>query len=626
MSNPASRKTKPTTFEAAKAHLQEVARHPDSLQCSSRVLDDLYVELNKNTDPDVRLELVKLISELLFVYQGDTAPIIRLSRRVIEELSFDDIYSSELKIDFNAGLGSPVSDITILTLELLRKASASRQNIERFCADYPDLLFEVIKLFLSNEVIGVGQEALKLLEDFIISDCSYNHGAPSGFCRALFDNREIYRYIYETCSLKHGEDRSVRAKSIAQGRLIDLLAKLATVNWELFSTSHIPDIENEFSCQSLLDFAVNHMVDHEDYLIELAYLQFLSYLLTSQSPLKYSEKDSASLLFLKSCGVHQKMLKNYLDSLNPDWELPSFLRKPVQQYVAEYARGYPQDFLSQPDDELSHLLERLQRGLQIPTVAWAHGPVPSGDLNILASLPRVLLLKHEKLLNTIPSDPLNDEALDMLAYVFHGPEPRKKHAQEMAEDEPSASFKKEAAAARVLYLRYVNNHPDLWKRVAEAINAPVMRQRAVSAVQFVHAMLQTNWHSCSGDKGRNGIDAAIPSDSEVAQMLGVPANTSFPSSGLWALVEPSIITLVLPQLLNPCPPSSAPSHRLEDSGWAIERTKIDVIKRLTMQVREEVNKGHSELEDLLAQLEQWRRPGNVPLRPVTTAEVSTMGA
>jgi hypothetical protein len=301
---------------------------------------------------------------------------------------------------------------------------------------------------------------------------------------------------------------------------------------------------------------------------------------------------SPALEFLIASKLHAKTVNYYLDHSLLDPATVKFVSGPVMAYISQYALLYPNHLLRAPQSFLDKMLSRIIQSFTIPSAQWAHGPIPSGDLNILASLPRVMLLEAgARSLNpllSIPSKPLNKDTLNTLARVFHGPlTPKESQSDnQTTPDQNLTSPQAEAAAARVLYLLYLNEHPDIWNNVVVVADILAMPDIALAAISSIKAVLTANWEVVTSDDSSALVSSSrfrVPTEAQVSR-LGPAARGTLPASGLWALLVPPALTVVLPYLFKP-PQTYANSVAggagdTESAVWRIATAKFDVLVAL----------------------------------------------
>lgn len=566
----------PSSYPAVTSHLDQIQRDP-STALDVSLLDKLKLQLTENTDPSVGKTILSQISQLLPVLQEDVNPITSLGTRAATYLTFAQLRSVEPPINFIAGFKVPSPPINLLALSLLAKAGQAPSEAA-IVAGEPELVASLVELWLSTPSTAVSQAAFDaiwaLLEIDVVSalesgeDEHDKRGFPEGqglVWRRFFNDRRVYGLLFSMCSLHEDGSLTKREKTIAQGRLMDFLAKSGKRRWDLISTPHIADIEAKYQSTSLLHFAACRIVDTSDVLMHMTLLNFFRELLAVDAPglltrsfvQSTSTLSSPALDFLISMGLHSQVLNYYLDESHLDPVDVLYLSNPIMAYVAEYARLYPNHLLQGPQSLLGAILLRIRKALAIPSSQWALGPVPSGHLFILSSLPRVLLVnvcgQDLDPLPLLPTRPPNKEVLDTLGRIFHGP--LKTDVPNLMElnssGKTATDWRREAAAARVLYFMYLNSHGDLWSDVLNAAGILAMKEESLAALSFMKALVTANWQTLTPEMVAHHVSQfPLPSEEQLARQFPSEQGV-LPSSGAWVVLTPPALTTVLPYLFSP---------------------------------------------------------------------------
>ncbi|CAI7619978.1 unnamed protein product [Penicillium palitans] len=634
----------PSTFDAVKSHLAQVQENP-STALDIPLIDKLKLQLVESTDPAVPATLLSQIAVLLPVLQEDPTPITTLGIRATAYFTFTDLQSIDPPINLVAGFKAPSPPINLLALSLLAKAGQKYSEAAVVAGD-SDLVASLVELWLSTSSGEVAQAALDTLWALLEVDVAnhlengeYKHTGDESHTgqgllwRRVFTDKDVYGLLFGLCSLESDAPGglSKRERTLAQGRLMTLLVKAGKLRWDIISTSQVPEIEAKYQSSSLLHFTTCHMVQVSDVLMHMTLLNFFRELLEIDGPglaarssvQSTSTFSSPALDFLVEHKLHSQVLTYYLDESKLDSVDLLYLSGPVMAYVARYAEMYPNHLLQNPSTLLDGIISRINRSLAIPTAQWAHGEVPTGHLAILASLPRVLLVEAGKHaanpVLAIPTNPPNGEALDVLAKIFHGPL-RTRLTDSMnlnTSGSTPTDWDHEAAAARILYFHYVNQHPTFWDNVVGAADVLVMKDIALSAITFMKAITTANWKpSPSASANANSPRFQLPSEESLGQ-LSPATNGFFPTSGAWAVLTPPALTTLLPYLFKP--PRSYADFVGGGAGdsqsvvWKVATAKHDVLVALHSRLQE--TDGQVEgFEDIMRTLQQRVNEG--PWGPV----------
>ncbi|KAK2765831.1 hypothetical protein FQN52_001568 [Onygenales sp. PD_12] len=646
----------PPSFQTVKDHLDRVIQDP-STPLDVPALDKLQAELIAGTSQSVSFALLTQVSKVLPILQEDPSPVTSLATRAASYLTFTQVQSIDPPLNLLAGIKAPSPPINLLTLSILAKAGDSPTDAAIIGANQA-LVIALVELWLSIPETSVAQKAFDVLwsllevdhvrgydNEILVDGNGVNQIKGQGLVwRRIFNDRDVYALLFSICNLDSPEQPgqlSRREKTVAQGRLMDLVIKAGTLDWHSITASHFPDIESKYQSSNLLSFAASQMVDPDDILLHMTHIHFLRELLRIDAPgLRQRAKvrthsapqfSSPSLQFLLSSGLHTKILDYYLDPAILDPASAPFLSGPVMGYISQYAILYPNHLLQQPQSFLDKLLGRIAEAFDIEPIKWAHSTVPSGDLDVLASLPRVMLLeaetRHINPLQAIPSRPVNKHALDTLGRIFTGPPTVESPSGAVPDplDQNPTSPRAEAAASRVLYFRYLNEHPDLWGNVVAAADVIAMQDNALAAIAFMKAVLTANWVVVAPNESSNPLTNTrfgVPNEDQLAR-LGPSAPGKLPDSGVLALLVPPALTEVLPYLFK-APQTYANfvaggAGDTESAVWRIATAKFDTLVALQAEVRK-AGGALEGFEDIIRTLNRrvadgpWGRPSQIGSR------------
>jgi hypothetical protein len=610
----------PSSYPDVKSHLDQVTVDP-STPLQVPALEKLQVELTASTDRTIPAALLSQIALVLPVLQEDPTPVTDLAIKSSQYLSFTDVCSLEPPVNFIGGIKAPSPPINLLVLSLVRKAGESSSDAA-VVAGNPELVVSLVELWLSTDNTTVAQAAFDVILSLLEADHAKQprngnrtNGGQSGdddsggqglMWRRIFGDKNVYGLLFSLCSLSNvGQPGQLtkREKTISQGRLMDMLAKVGSLDWPVIVESHFVDIESLYSCHNLLDFAVSKMVDTDDVLMHMTLINFFRDIIRIDAPGlqsrssapedNHSSFSSPPLDFLVSKDLHKRVIGFYLDPSTLDPIDINYLAGPVMAYVSQYVQDYPNHLLQNPQSFLDKILCRIDQSFAIPSAQWAHGPVPTGDLNILGCLPRVMLVqatnRSRNPLLSIPSKPVSKDVLDTLGRVFHGP-PRSIRSQSLV-DLPEGiltDVHSEVAAARMLYFLYLNENPSLWANIVAAADIVSMQDVALASIAFIKAILTANWEVPT--EGGSSMDRfRLPTEADISR-LGPASEGTLPTSGLWAILTPPSLTIVLPYLFK-APQTYANyvgggAGDTESAVWKIATVKYDVLVSLHGALKE----------------------------------------
>ncbi|QKX60954.1 uncharacterized protein TRUGW13939_08100 [Talaromyces rugulosus] len=616
----------PSSYEAVTKNLEAILADP-ATPFDVPAMEKLKLEITRNTDASVPASIITQISQVLPILQEDPTPLTTLGIKAMAFLTFSDIQAVDPPVNLIAGIKAPSPPINLLALSLLAKANGSTGDAA-IIAGNSELVATLVEVWLSTSTTEIAQAAFDVLWSLLEVDHANNEDAenyPSNtggqglLWRRLFSDKSVYGLFFSLTSLVSDDQAgqlSKREKSVAQGRLLEFIAKAGTLRWDLISNSHFPEIESKYQSHSLLHFAACRMIDTSDVLMHMTLLDFIRNFIQIQAPgpnisrrdPSASQFSSRALDFLVKENLHQKILGFYLDSSQVDPIDITFLDSPITAYVAQYSQLYPNHLLQNPREVLDRILARIHRSFSIPSAQWAHGQVPTGDLAVLASLPRVMLVEANRRslnpLQAVPSSPPNKDSLSTLARIFHGP-PRNSGG------EPSDNIHKEATAARVLYFAYLNDHANFWKDVAASADVVAMPDVALAAIALIRAVVTANWNTLSTEQaGLINANSAFTLPSEPELTSNGPG--LLPTSGSWAILTPPALTTVLPYLFKP-PLTynnfvAGGAGDLESVVWRIATAKYDTLVEFHAALKNSAIQEDGS-EDIIKTLEQRIRDG-----------------
>ena len=501
-------------------------------------LDDKYAdrELPELIDEPRRDILLNQLSDLLPALQQDPTPVINLINVLILPTTYDftRVLAIRPPVDFAAGFSSPLTSINLAVLSLLEKATYRKSDID-IVAGKADVVAALIKLWLCTQDTAVAERAQDVIVRLLLADEGEKTMSNSGIMdeglmwRRILRDRDIYGSIFSICSLSTAGQEgplSRMEKTISQARLLDILLKIDSIP---VRTSQIPEIEQRFGIENggLLHFAALCMVDYEDdVLMHMTLIDFYANYL--------GVGNDFALRFLRNNGLHARSMAYYLEPEKQDPQDVTFFHSSSAKYLSTYCSTFPQDLLSSPT--ANHILSRITQSLEnISSSQWAQGKIPKHDLQVLVSLPRVMLMPSGQALSPlflIPVRPANPDALAALAHILHGDD-------EVIEEQ---------AAARALYYLEMEHHRDFWKRVVATADTVAIKESAISALGLIGAIISAKWSQLPDTEVSGSTPYNLPSERALERKCRAE---SLPRSGIEAILTQPALGIVIPYLMRP---------------------------------------------------------------------------
>ena len=480
--------------------------------------------------------LLNQLSDLLPTLRQDPTPATNLINVLILPTTYDftRVLSIRPPVDFTAGFSSPVTSINLAVLSLLEKATYRKSDID-IVAGKADVVAALIKLWLCTQDTAVAGRAQDVIVGLLLADEGEKTMSNSGIMdeglmwRRILRDKDIYGSIFSICSLSTADQEgplSRMERTISQARLLDILLKIDSIP---VRTSQIPEIEQRFGIDNggLLHFAALRMVDYKnDALMHMTLIDFYANYL--------GVGNDFALRFLRDNGLHARSMAYYLEPETQDSLDVTYLQGSSAKYLSTYCSKFPQDLLSSPT--ANQILPRLTQSLENTSSSqWAQGRIPKHDLQVLVSLPRVMLMPSSQTLSPlflIPIRPANPDALAALADILHG-------------DDDTIE---EQAAARALYYLEMEHHRDFWKRVVATAETVAIKESAISALGLMGAVVSAQWSPLPDTEIMGSTPYKLPSERALARKCRAE---SLPRSGIEAILTQPALGIVIPYLMKP---------------------------------------------------------------------------
>jgi len=194
-------------------------------------------------------------------------------------------------------------------MTVIEKASRTPADAA-ILSNMPLLVSDFVRRWLASPHVEVGQKGGIVLGNLLDIDCELPPPPPPSsssdmsqaivlrkspgqgkLWRRIFSDRDIYRLILDICSGRHPDTAAdERQLTLAQGRLLRILPRLAALSFHAVTRSDIPspvpshltngaraayeENQRQRTADSLLHFAALRMVDRRDRLMHLSLVDF----------------------------------------------------------------------------------------------------------------------------------------------------------------------------------------------------------------------------------------------------------------------------------------------------------------------------------------------------------------
>jgi len=293
------------------------------------------------------------LTAILKKYTQDPAVLASLTIKLLRPVTFTQILPLASPESLIQALESPAPAANILAMTVLHKAAASPAEVSLVAVMTP-LLSAFLRRWLASPHVEVGQKGSKVLGDLLDIDCELPPPPPppttaanapgteivlrkapgqGKLWRALLTDRTIYMLLLDLCSGRHPDTSGDALQlSLAQGRVLRILPRLAALNFQAVARSNIPaatpvrltnghsggrsDSAGPRPGEGLLQFAALRMVDRGDTLMHLSLVDFFEALVSLMRVTEYSAaKMTALKALLAEATLGDAVLKEALLTL-----------------------------------------------------------------------------------------------------------------------------------------------------------------------------------------------------------------------------------------------------------------------------------------------------------------------
>ncbi|RFU24381.1 hypothetical protein B7463_g11965, partial [Scytalidium lignicola] len=303
-----------TGLEELESHIRQLIDDP-STPLNAKLFDEVQLQLTEANVAPLIPRLLPSITQVLPVYEKDPTILCSLAIKLLQPVTFTQCLQLASEEALSQALRSPAPAANILAITVIEKAARSPSDTA-ILSIMKGVIEDFLRTWLSSPDVGVGKKATAALGDLLQVDSdrknftgirermenlhistriNMNSNQPPGqglLWRRIFHDREIYELILSLCSFETvGSDPGQLdegQKTLAQGRLLDVLPRLAVVDFQEISSTHFPDITvvpcRHNAVYGLLGFAALDMVtDREDLLMRVTLIHFYAEFLNVMS-------------------------------------------------------------------------------------------------------------------------------------------------------------------------------------------------------------------------------------------------------------------------------------------------------------------------------------------------------
>ena len=276
--------------------------------------------------------------------------------KLLGPVSFTQVLSLASEESLIQALESPVPSANILAMSIVHKAAATPADVA-ILTGMPALVSAFLWRWLTSPQVEVGQKGGKVLGDLLDIDCDLPlspadaslvrdqvllRRAPGRgkLWQSLFRDQEAYGLLVALVAGKHPDTRGdERQLSLAQGRLLRILPRLASLNFNMVTQSPFPALnpvhatnghtydpsgqrQTPRQSEGILQFAALRMVDTRDMLMQLSLVDFFEALVSLMRVVEHTAYKTETLrALIREASANDPSLRPSLLSL-PERTLP----------------------------------------------------------------------------------------------------------------------------------------------------------------------------------------------------------------------------------------------------------------------------------------------------------------
>ncbi|KAH7322919.1 hypothetical protein B0I35DRAFT_407336 [Stachybotrys elegans] len=285
-------------------HLEELQQNQEVVP-DATLIDDISIQLTDYNTPPLLPWMLPALANVLRSTQHDAGALFQITVKLTKSLDFTTCLGLADEETMLTMLDSPVDGANLLALHIIHKA-ANDPNDASILAERPVVFERLVRRWLQAPSTRVASHAEQVLGDLLEVDCSIPIVNGSSLPRQhqvvtppmrrrhgevghdelwnIFFSNQVLSLIKTTCGQSENDARNLSDITIAQGRVLRLLPRLASFNLHAVSdTSHaqvfpLPDAVAEAVGCGLLQWATLGMIDQTDELMERTLVDFFEQL------------------------------------------------------------------------------------------------------------------------------------------------------------------------------------------------------------------------------------------------------------------------------------------------------------------------------------------------------------
>ncbi|KAL2128997.1 hypothetical protein VTI74DRAFT_8385 [Chaetomium olivicolor] len=317
-------------------HLDDLIQDP-GLTLNPKLFDDVELQLTESNIPPLIPRFLPRLTAILKQYTQDPAVIVSLAIKLLGPLSFADVLQLASPDELIQALDSPAPAANLLAMAVIHKAAARPADVD-LLSSMTHLVAALVRRWLAAPQVEVGQKGGRVLGDLLDIDCELPPPAPptrpadaahhelvlrkapghGTLWQLLFADAAMYSLLLNLISGRHTDTANdPHQLSLAQGRVLRILPRLASINFRAVSHSTLthptpihltnghgnsnglPDgnqppptpLSPPRQGEGLLQYAALRMIQKSDVLMHLSLVDFFETLVsllrvTEHSPLK----------------------------------------------------------------------------------------------------------------------------------------------------------------------------------------------------------------------------------------------------------------------------------------------------------------------------------------------------